>query len=300
MPVFVLRVRPGLSHPPSSPTLAVFALVLELGFGRAEGGLFAVILVWRGVRVVHGFAVTVETQHHEVVQLRQRLRATRSKLHEAQSYTAVALRHIIMRARARFILGILRRRVEQRRRERIDAATSAAGAAAVASGSPEVSYRHPEPPAVTVRIAACPEPLASPASTASAGSGSPLIRDDASSGSMLLTPGWDSASPFVRALTPVAGAIPTRSFVTLSVASESTTGSAPSDSRGVVEPTPARTDRPPTLGPPRRSSALRVEVTPPLATAHDGTTDEDRRSYKSGASAEAAEGTSEAHSRDHG
>merc|ERR1712216_594324 len=41
------------------------ALVLELAFHVSEGALFAVLLSWRFIRIVHGLVSTVEISHHK-------------------------------------------------------------------------------------------------------------------------------------------------------------------------------------------------------------------------------------------
>ena len=41
------------------------ALILEIGFHVREGAIFAVLLSWRVVRIIHGFYSTVEIQHKE-------------------------------------------------------------------------------------------------------------------------------------------------------------------------------------------------------------------------------------------
>jgi hypothetical protein len=45
--------------------VVVVALVLELAFHVREGALFAILLSWRVIRIIHGFYTTIEIQHKE-------------------------------------------------------------------------------------------------------------------------------------------------------------------------------------------------------------------------------------------
>eukprot|EP00943_MAST-04B_sp_MAST-4B-sp1_P002265 g2265.t1 len=45
--------------------VVIVALILELAFHVRQGAIFAVLLSWRVVRIIHGFYTTVEIQHKE-------------------------------------------------------------------------------------------------------------------------------------------------------------------------------------------------------------------------------------------
>jgi len=63
----------------------------------------AVLLAWRGVRVIHGFIASLETDEHQRRHVLKELIKERVRLHEAESYEMTALRMILFSMSARKI-----------------------------------------------------------------------------------------------------------------------------------------------------------------------------------------------------
>jgi hypothetical protein len=70
----------------------VVAIVLEIALGDVEGGLLALALSWRIVRIVHGLLATAETEAHDYGEVEKQLVRASDKLKRESDYSHTVAR----------------------------------------------------------------------------------------------------------------------------------------------------------------------------------------------------------------
>jgi hypothetical protein len=95
------------------------AIILETSLSDPSGGLLVVLMLWRGVRVVHGFAVSLETEQHAVEKYREKSEKLKNMLTNIFSYEFTMFRVHNMKQAARMIQhAYLRHFVHKKRQQR--------------------------------------------------------------------------------------------------------------------------------------------------------------------------------------
>eukprot|EP01138_Halocafeteria_seosinensis_P006528 gb/GECG01006673.1/.p1 GENE.gb/GECG01006673.1/~~gb/GECG01006673.1/.p1 ORF type:complete len:410 (+),score=51.09 gb/GECG01006673.1/:1-1230(+) len=95
------------------------SIILETALSDPSGGLLVVLMLWRGVRVVHGFAVSLETEQHAVDKYREKSERLRTMLTNIFSYEFTMFRvHNMKQAARRIQYAYLQHLVRNKREEK--------------------------------------------------------------------------------------------------------------------------------------------------------------------------------------
>lgn len=84
-------------------TIVAGALILELTLRDASGRLIVLLMLWRGARVIHGFAVTIETEEDQIHRAQDNVEKLRLLLTHLLGYEITMFRVHNMKQAARII-----------------------------------------------------------------------------------------------------------------------------------------------------------------------------------------------------
>lgn len=83
--------------------IVIGAMILELAVESSSGRLIVVLMLWRGARVVHGFAVTIETEQEQTHRAQDKVEKLRELLITLLGYEITMFRVHNMKQAARII-----------------------------------------------------------------------------------------------------------------------------------------------------------------------------------------------------